>query len=309
MTQAASAPEVSIIIVNWNVEELLDTCLKTIQKYTTSVSYEVIVVDSASQDGSVEMVKKKYPWVKLFAEKINVGFTKGNNIGLREAQGKHILYLNPDIELIEDAIGPMVRHLEDHPKVGAIGCKLLNADRTHQDSIGHFTRLSNLFREYFLREKSGVSRIHHPDTPQSVDVVLGACILVRGDLCREIGGFDERYFMYHEETDLCLSLHNRGFQVIYFPTVAMIHHGSKSSTRSHESRQRTLHENRKSQILFFRKHYSWPTAQAAKLLIFLGMVTRLPIIALQRVAIPSQKESARYKLDYYTETIRWLLAH
>jgi GT2 family glycosyltransferase len=298
-------PEVSIIIVSWNVADLLDHCLSSIRAFCTNFSYEVIVVDSASSDNSVAMVRSKHPEVTLIAEPENVGFTKGNNIGLAAATGKHILYLNPDVELIEDAIGPMLEYLEAHADVGVVGCKLLNTDRSHQSSIGRYLRLSSLVHEYYLREKGEKFRVSHPDQATTVEVVLGACMLVRGEQVRAINGFDERYFMYQEETDMCLTLHRQGFHTVYLPTVAMIHHGSQSSTKSAESRQRTLHENRKSQVLFITKHYGAGAGLLAKLLIGAAMLIRAPLFAVANLCRPSDQSNNKQR--YYFRTIRWLL--
>ncbi len=300
---------VSIVIVNWNVCPWLAKCLKTIETYTKSVTYEVIVVDNASRDGSVGMVKSDFPQVKLIALRQNLGFAQGNNRGLKIARGRHILFLNPDVELIGDAIGPMVRYLDAHANVGAVGCRLLNSDRSLQHSIGRFTRLSNLAREYFLREKADRAvGVPHPDRATTVDVVLGACLLVRGDVCRAMGGFDERYFMYHDETDLCLTLKQQGFRTVYYPEVSMIHHGSKSSTSSVESRQRTLHENRRSQYLFFRKHFGYATFITAKLIILLAMTGRLLALG-ALVLVPSRQADIKIKLRYWGKTVVWLLGH
>jgi len=298
-----SQPDVSIIIVNWNVSELLDICLRTIKHYTKGISYEVIVVDSASSDDSVQMVQKKHPWVQLIASPDNLGFTKGNNRGLEVATGRHIAYINPDIEFVEDALTPMIEYLDAHIEVGAIGCALLNTDRSHQNSIGRFLRLSTLWQEYVLRSKAETVHIPHPKQPAEVEVVLGACLVVRGNLAREIGGFDTRYFMYQEETDLCLALKQRGFSTVYYPVVAMIHHGSKSATKSDESRQRTLYENRRSQSLFMHKHYGAATAFVADLLIFSAMAIRLPVLYLLQFK-PNQKQKNQAKLTYYLKTMR-----
>ncbi len=265
------------------------------------------MVDNNSEDGSVAMVREKFPSVTLIASQANLGFAGGNNLGLKKARGKHILYLNPDIELIEDAIGPLYDYLENHPEVGVVGCKLLNSDRSHQSSIGQFTRLSNLFQEYYGRHSRSQHPLH-PSKPTVVDFVLGACLLVRGDICREMGGFDERYFMYHDETDLCLTIQERGFQTVYFPGVSMIHHGSKSSTYSDESRQRTLHENRRSQYLFFQKHYSFWLSFAAKMTILLAMVMRIVTLTILQLR-PHNRTKDRIKIRYYSKTARWLLSH
>lgn len=302
-----SSPDLSILIVNWNVADLLDKCLESIQHYTTGCTYEVIVVDNASTDDSVERVQKKYPWVKLIPATENLGFAKGNNIALAEATGRHIAYLNPDTELIEDAFTPLVLYLETHEKVGVAAPKLLNTDRTLQNSIGRFTCLNDLVREYFFRSKAEQQRTQHPEQPTLVDFALGACLIVRGTICREIGGFDERYFMYHEETDLCLTLREKGFQTIYDPLVSVIHHGSKSSTSSVENRQRTLHENRKSQYLFFQKHYGFVRAKLAKLIILLAMLARIIILELRQLL--GRNEESSLKIHYFSQTVSWLLSH
>ncbi|MCC2631325.1 MAG: glycosyl transferase family 2 [Patescibacteria group bacterium] len=300
-------PLVSILIVNWNVKDLLDACLSSIEKYT-SVPHEIIVVDNASTDGSVEMIRKKYPAITLIDSQKNLGFVGGNNEALKHASSdSHILYLNPDIELLEDAIGPMLEYLESNPKVGVIGCELLNTDRSHQQTIGVFTGLDNLWREYFGREKADDVRRVAPQKTTAVQVVLGACMLCRGSVVRELGGMDTRYFMYLEETDLCKSIHQKGFEIVYFPEVKMVHHSGKSSGYNEESRQRSLYENRRSQYLFFQKHYSFGKTLVAKLLIGGGMLVRIPILALLWILKPAGRKATGLKLKYYSKTIGWLV--
>jgi N-acetylglucosaminyl-diphospho-decaprenol L-rhamnosyltransferase len=302
---ATTAPDVSVIIVSYNVSELLDVCLRSLREYTTTVSYEVIVVDSASSDDSVAMMRKNHPWVRAVDCSENVGFTRGNNIGLELATGKDILYLNPDIELIEDAIGPMLQALHDDDAVGIVGCKLLNSDRTLQRSIDHFTSLRSIMNEFLLRKQREDIVIDHPNEPTKVPVVLGACLLVRGDLARELGGFDERYFMYNEETDLCLSAQEKGLATLYYPKVAMIHHGSKSSQKTPEVWQRSLHIARVSMLKFLDKHYAFPTRLVGRLIVGGSLAARFPLL-LVLLTTPRQ-EVARLKLRYYGYTLRWIL--
>lgn len=301
--------DASIIIVSYNVEELLEKCLSSIDQYLASstLRYEVIVVDNLSPDGSVGMVRKKFPKVLLMAEKVNMGFSRGNNHALRRAKGRHIIFLNPDTELVEDAFSPMIELLDNQPELGAVGPKLLNTDGSHQSSIGQFTQLRDLLNEYFLRAKASDTATHHPDKPTTVDFVLGACLVVRGDACRAIGGFDERYFMFHEETDMCLTLKERGLSTLYYPAVSVIHHGSKSSTKSDDARQRTLHENRKSQYLYFQKHYGLIRAQTAKGIIALAMIGRIVVLSLRQLARTNALD--RLKVRYYNQTFTWLVRH
>lgn len=304
---SSPTPELSILIVNWNVRDLLDECLRSIKQFTAAGSFEVIVVDNASKDDSVEMVRRKYPWVKLTAATDNLGFTKGNNVALASAAGRFICYLNPDTELIEDVFTPLIKYMDEYPKIGAIAPKLLNTDRSIQNSIGRFTRLTSLLKEYFLRTKAEKQKLVYPTTPTVVDYAMGACLVVRGDLCRQLGGLDERFFMNHEETDLCYQLKKHGFPTIYYPLVAMIHHGSKSSTISVESRQRTLHENRKSQYLYFQKNSGWLTAETAKLIIVVAMASRILVLWLMNVFKKSDERSI--KISYFSSTVSWLFQH
>jgi GT2 family glycosyltransferase len=301
--------DASIIIVSYNVAELLEKCLRSIERYLADsrLRYEVLVVDNLSPDRSVEMVRKNFPGVLLMAEKVNLGFSRGNNLALRRAKGRHIIFLNPDTELVEDAFSPMIELLDNQPELGAVGPKLLNTDGSHQSSIGQFTQLSDLLNEYFLRAKANDTATHHPDNPTTVDFVLGACLVVRGDVCRQMGGLDERYFMFHEETDMCLTLKERGLSTLYYPEVSVIHHGSKSSTKTDEARQRTLHENRKSQYLYFQKHYGLLRAQAAKVIIALAMIGRIVVLSLRWLAKTNALD--RLKVRYYAQTLTWLAQH
>ena len=298
--------DVSIIIVSYNVSELLDGCLASITRFSKHVRHEVIVVDSASSDDSVAMVRAKHPEVVLLACTENVGFSRGNNLGLGLAKGRHILYLNPDTELVEDALTPLLAVLDQRPEVGIVGPKLLNTDRSHQSSIGQFTSLETLADEYIGRRKMETIQVTHPVHPTIVPVLLGACLLVRGDVVRKLGGFDERYFMYNEETDLCLSFQEEGLATLYVPEVSLIHHGSKSASKSVEQRQRTYHINRTSQVLFCEKHYGFRVAILAKLLIACAMLVRIPLLSV-RAALGKTGQADWTKVRYYTRTLRWLI--
>lgn len=299
--------DLSIIIVSWNVCDLLERCLSSIKKYSAAVSYEVIVVDNASADSSVAMVREKFPWVKLLAESDNLGFTRGNNLGLKQSRGRQICFLNPDTELLEDALGPLVNYLESQPEVGVVAPKLLNADRSLQHSIGKFTSLMSLFKEYFGRFKVEHHRFTHPSQITEVESVLGACMVVRGDICRRIGGFDERYFMFNEETDLCLNMRHLAYKTVYFPQVSVVHHGSMSMNLDLESRQRSLHENRKSQYIFLQKHRGFFYAQMAKLIILLAMTSRIILLSIKNVF--SQDPVDLQKVKYNRKTVQYLLSH
>lgn len=302
-SMSPSKPEVSVIIVNWNVADLLETCLTTLKKYTKDITYEVIVVDNASTDNSVQRLQANHKWVRLFPQSQNLGFTKGNNLGLSYATGRDICFLNPDTEFRENTICRLVRFLSDHPTVGIVGPNLRNSDLSHQPSIGQFPGVTSIAREYVL-PFAVPSPLPHPDHPCRVDFVLGACMVVRGDICRQVGGFDERYFMYQEELDMSRTFLSLGYETYYVPSTQLIHHGSKSATKSIESRQRTLHENRKSQILFMRKHSTLLSSSTVTFMIALALSLRLVPFA---ILVGSGSLKYKVKYHYTWLTIRWIL--
>jgi GT2 family glycosyltransferase len=303
-----SPPLVSVIIVNWNVSALLDACLTTLRRFTpSSLAYEVLVVDNASTDGSAAMVRAAHPWVTLIASPDNLGFAKANNVGLARASGRYVLYLNPDTELIEDICSPMAAYMEAHRDVGAVGCKLLNTDGTHQTSILSFLRLGNLAREYLMPSRYHGHVRPHPESPRAVEAVLGACLMVRADAARRVGGFDERYFLYQDEIDLCSTLRELGLATVYLPRPAVIHHGSKSSTLTPQIRERALHDNRKSQFLFIQKHRGPAYLAAAALLVGGGLAARLPVLCAVWAMKPSTRARLGSKIRYYSATLRWML--
>jgi len=253
----------SIIIVNWNVEELLDRCLASI--YAADLkpgSFEIIVVDSASQDDSVAMVREKYPEVKLLPQAENVGFTRGNNIGLAQAQGDFLLLLNPDTEVKRDALGILLDYLTAHPAVGIAGPHTLNSDGSHQSTRRRFpTLMTGIFESSWLARAAppGVERHYRLlDTDDEdiimVDWVQGSALMLRREVYRNIGGLDEAFVMYSEELDYCRRVKRAGWQVAYHGGAIITHHGGKSSEQV--AAQTMIHFHT-SKLRYFRKHHGF----------------------------------------------------
>jgi N-acetylglucosaminyl-diphospho-decaprenol L-rhamnosyltransferase len=194
-----STPDLSIIIVNWNVRELLAACLQSLQSQRSELRLQVIVVDSHSADDSVAMVRRDFPWVELIACEENVGFPKGNNLGLGQANGRYLLLLNPDTEVVGEALATMVAYAEAHPDVGALGPQLLNPDGSVQSSRRRFPTLATaLFESSWLEPFAPASILGHyyvqdvaDDETAVVDWVTGACLLVRREVVAQVGGLDE----------------------------------------------------------------------------------------------------------------------
>jgi len=236
-------PDLSIVVVNWNTRDHLERCLRSIERSsstTSSPAVEVIVVDNASSDGSQAMVRASFPSVHLIANATNLGFTAANNQGLRHARGRYLMLLNPDTEVLDDALAAMVRYLDDHPDVGVVGPRLLNPDGTAQSSRRRFPTLATTFiestvlqrylpnhpllRRYYVLDRSD-------DETQEVDWLVGACLAVRREAVEEVGLLDEGFFMYSEELDWCRRIVGAGWKIVYLPTARVVHWGGASSER------------------------------------------------------------------------------
>jgi N-acetylglucosaminyl-diphospho-decaprenol L-rhamnosyltransferase len=232
--------DLSIIIVSWNVRDLLRECLRSIDDGRGDLRLEVIVVDGASHDGSPEMVAAEFPWVKLIARSDNVGFPKGNNIGMAQANGRTLLLLNPDTEIIGDALTKLLNYLDDNPDVGVVAPQLLNSDGTAQSSRRRFPTLATgLFESTWLEAVAPRAILDHyyaadlpDDQTADVDWLMGACLLIRREIYEAVGGMDEDYFMYSEELDYCRRIKEAGWRVVYLPAAQVTHHAGKSSEQA-----------------------------------------------------------------------------
>lgn len=264
-------PQLSIIIVNWNVRELLRRALDSI--YTSwgpQAGLEVIVVDNGSHDDSPAMVREAFPQVILIANRENRGFTGGNNQGLAAARGKTLLLLNPDTEILGDALHKMLDYLQAHSEVGLIGPQLLNPDGSVQSSRRHFPNLAILFLESTWLQKIAPRRMlrhyyaqEQPDSAtQSVDWVTGAAMLARRTVLTEVGGLDEGFFMYSEELDWCRRIKAAGWRVDYFAQAQIVHHEGKSSEQVVAARHIYFQS---SKVRYTRKHHSALSAELLRL--------------------------------------------
>jgi N-acetylglucosaminyl-diphospho-decaprenol L-rhamnosyltransferase len=234
--------DLSIIIVNWNSAEYLRKCIASILALTSGITYEIVVIDSASFDGAGQMLKQFYPHVRFIQSDRNVGFAKANNTAFKVSEGSHILFLNPDTELVVPAINVMFDYMQKLPKTGALGCKLINADGSVQTTcIQSFpTILNQLLSSEFLRAlfpKSslwGMASLFGAEKwPAEVEVLSGACLMVRRTLFEQVGLFSEEYFMYAEDLDLCYKIRQAGFINYYIPEAAVIHFGGGSTDKGH----------------------------------------------------------------------------
>jgi N-acetylglucosaminyl-diphospho-decaprenol L-rhamnosyltransferase len=276
--------DLSIVIVNWNVRDLLRRCLDSI---ISNFQPEIIVVDSASSDDSVAMVEEEFPQVQLIANSENVGFTVGNNQGIAVSRGRYVLLLNPDTVVVGDALTMMVEYMDDHPPVGALGPQLLNPDGSIQSSRRRFPTLATAFLESTILQqwfpRNRVAKHYYiadrsDDEVQEVDWVTGACLLARREAIEEVGLLDEGFFMYSEELDWCRRIKAQGWKVIYLPAARVIHYGAQSSEQV-KSFQHIQFQ--RSKIRYFRKHHGPWQAEVLRLFILATYLYQLIVEALK----------------------------
>ncbi|MEP2530370.1 glycosyltransferase family 2 protein [Shimia sp.] len=225
--------DLSIVIVNWNTEDLLRDCLRTVEAGIGDLRAEVLVVDNGSCDGSVAMVQQEFPWVMLIEAGENLGFASGNNVALRRATGRHVMLLNTDTLLHGDVLTDSVAWLDQHPWVGVMGPRVLNTDGSVQASCSAFPSLGNL-----TMQTLGLTKFAHWDryrmtgwdrqTERNVDVISGAAMFVRRTAMEEVGLLDEAFFFYGEETDWCRRFKQTGWELVFSPIQAVTHFGNGS---------------------------------------------------------------------------------
>ena len=267
--------DLSIIIVSYNTSNFLRECIKSIQKNTKKVNYEIIVVDNASSDNSIEMVKKEFPQILVIESLENTGFSKANNLGVKKSKGRYVLFLNPDTIIYKDSLLGMVKFMDEHREAGAATCKLLMPDGRLDDaahrgfpspwnSLSYFFGLSKLFPKSRLFSGYSLgfmdfSKIHE------IDACAGAFMIVRKKAGEQIRWWDEDYFFYGEDLEFCFRLKEKGWKIYFVPSVSALHYkgisggikkvSKKITTASIETKRRSTNWRFNAMKIFYRKHY------------------------------------------------------
>ncbi len=262
-----AAPVLSIILLSWNVRDLLRKCLASLPLNNAAV--EIIVVDAASADGSADMVRAEFPAVRLLAATENLGYTRGNNVGLAAAAGQYLLILNPDTEVVDDALAQMQAYLAAHPQVGVLGPQLIHPDGRVQSTRRRFPTLAvALFESTWLQPlapRVWLDRYYARDLPDDaiaeVDWTMGAALMTRRAVYAQVGGFDEGFFMYSEEVDWCRRVKAAGWQVVYFPPARIIHHAGRSSDQVPAATHIRFNT---SKVRYFRKYHGALAAEVVR---------------------------------------------
>ncbi len=299
--------DLSIVILNWNVRDLLERCLASLR--SNHYALEIIVVDNASHDDSVAMVRAKYPQALLIVNAENRGFTGGNNQGIEASCGRYVLVLNPDTEVLGDALDRMVCYLDDHPDVGALGPQLLNPDRSIQSSRRRFpTLITGFFESTWLQgiaPKSILTQYYlddvAPDHTQEVDWLNGACTIFRRAALDEVGLYDaQNFFMYSDELDLCRRVKEAGWKIVYLPEAQVVHYVGKSSEQAVAARHIYFQT---SKVHYYRK---WHGAFQANVMRVFLLSQYLWQIGLESVKglLGSQRELRKQRVGVYWQVLR-----
>lgn len=310
--------DLSICIVNWNTKNLLRDCIKSIYQKTRGISFEIIIVDNASRDGSVEMLKKEFPQCKVISSNCNLGFSKGNNVAIKQAKGTYILFLNPDTELKTQAIVGMMRFLEGNSEYGAVGCKLLNKDNSIQFACARkfptpFTQFCflTLLDRIFSRSKffsTAEMRHWNHRNSRDIDCLSGACIMTRKTIVDQLSGFNENYFMYAEDIELCYRIRNNGW-LIYYLSEEEIYHFSGASSNQVSDKSFSAIMQRESNYRFMKENYGKLKATEFKAAVLVGSLVRLMVITLLSAISPIskkyQKEIPNHSFKKYYSLFLW----
>jgi len=245
--------KLSVVIVSYNVRHYLDECLESVQKALEGVEAEVFVVDNASTDDTMSVLPQKYTWVRFIASEENLGFSRGNNIAIRQATGEYVLLLNPDTNVAEHTLREAVRFMDEHPQAGGAGVMMLNGDGTRAPESRRAIptpwvsalKMLGFTKRYYMS--------HLPwDEPCRIEVISGAFSLLRHAALDKVGLLDEDFFMYGEDIDLSYRLLKSGYENWYLP-LPITHYKGKSTRKTD---YRYVHVFYQAMLIFFRKHYS-----------------------------------------------------
>lgn len=266
--------DVSILIVSYNTADLLQQCIRSVYRHTTGVQFEIIVVDNASADGSAQMVRDEFPEVILIEPTENLGFGKANNSGAKRASGTYLFLLNSDTILTENSVKILKDFIDQatDQRIAAVGCKLLDENREPQVSYGFFPSILQelfeygcykLFRKFYTDNLSPNIR-DAGDQIKEVDYISGADLFFRKAIFDQAGGFDEAFFLYYEETELCYRLKQQGYKLIWNPGTSIIHYVGASGQDQNQLNYRTLELYYASKYRYYKKCHGKSAAVLVK---------------------------------------------
>lgn len=308
-------PDVSVIYVNWNSLDYLGESVASVYAHTKS-GFEIIIVDNASPEGGMQSLRDKFPGLRIVESEKNLGFAGANNLGFRHSIAKYVLFLNPDTQLCSPSIDLMLSRIQELPDAGIVGCKLLNTDGSVQlSSIQTYPTILNqaVDAEYL--------RLRWPECPLwkigplfsdvaliRVDVIPGACMLLRRTVFEQVGMFSEDYFMYAEDLDLNYKVKAAGFANYYSGDTAIIHHGGRSSARQKVGQWATIMKYRAMLKLFRKTHgtvyaFGYRFAMGTVAVLRLTLLTVLAMLG--RFVVDA--ESLKFSIDKWKAVLKWAI--
>lgn len=297
-------PQVSIVIVNWNVKNELRNCLESIRKNISGIAYEIIVVDNDSGDGSIEMVKKEYPDAILITNKQNLGYGRANNQGIRVAHGEFVLILNPDTIVLPGTVEKMLKFMEENPDVGACGPLILGNDYKPSHPVIYDPTVWELFgNDTFLRKlfpKLCSPLYGQPNRIKRVPRLSGCFFLARLKALKMVGLFDERIFLFYEDADLFSQLRRNGWCMYYLPEISILHLHSKSV--SHFSLFQKEVFVRQGSLIYFRNRYGFIPSLFLKG--FLISSYLLYLVTLEMLFLVSMKRIHKDRISFYRDLLK-----
>ena len=273
MTPMASPVTISIIVVNFETPSYTLQCIRSILNNSPAASFEIILIDNGSKDGSLDFIRSEFPEVICIETGSNQGFSKANNLGINNARGQYVLLLNSDTKILDNSLGGMLNYLESHSEVGAVGPRQLNGKGRLQLSWGDFpTLVSEIYRK-LIHHRLSINDFRVRDYLEEkyadrteVDWVSGSCLMARKKALLDAGLLDEHYFMYFEDIDLCRKIKEGGWGIRYLSDMTILHYGGVSARKNI---MRVLVEYRRSQIYFTRKYYGLNGVLVLKALLLL----------------------------------------
>lgn len=290
--------QLSIIILNYNVRYFLELCLQSVEAAIKGLDAEIIVVDNHSKDESCAMVRENFPKVKLIENKENLGFSKGNNIGVTHAKGKYICILNPDTVIAEDTFKTLLTFAEKQTQLGIIGCKLIDGNGNYlPESKRNVPVVKIAINKVFGNSKHYYANHLKANVIGKVDVFVGAFMLLKRSVFNQVNGFDEDYFMYGEDIDLSYKIKNAGYQSFYYGKVTVIHYKGESTLKDKTYAKRFYGAMQ----IFYKKHFKSNLFFNA--LVFIGLQltriikakTAIEKIRVDRYVLISKAENYRLK--------------
>ena len=303
--------DISVVILSWNDKQYLEVCLQSLEKATKSRTMEIIVVDNASTDGSSGMVENLFPNVKLIKNQENLGFPKGNNIGIQASRGKYVYLLNSDIKIFAGCLDVLADYLDQNPKIGMVGPKILNRDLTHQSSCRRFPTLWNNFcaatglAKIFAGSKffSGEHMFYFKgDRLMEVDVLVGCFWTVRRTAIDEFGLLDEGFFMFAEDLDWCKRFWEAGWRVVFCPDAQAIHYRGGSSEKKDAvwlalTQQRSI-------LRYWKKHHHAAAYFGIRCLMFMHKSSRWGAAIIRYLISPSTRKDSKIRMQTTAACLR-----